>query len=161
MKTTERYVIIGRICKEEKVIAYKVYDDIKKVVALVDRKHLKGVVRQAKRANKEVNIIGLTVSEDGTVTEVYSSFNVSKTDLLNGKGVPIGESCKHTLLGFSGFLEDTKYRLVDSLGTEKIVSQKEFEEMVEADKINGAKKSNIKEDKVIFYKHCCQREYNY
>ncbi|SKA98604.1 hypothetical protein SAMN05443428_13015 [Caloramator quimbayensis] len=150
-----RLFIIGRVFEGDKLVAYKLYDADKKVMGIYPKENVRHRVRQG------IHVVGLRVTKDGAVTEVYNSFSVTKTDILNGKGNPIEPSGRYILLGYSGFLEETKYRLVNSNGYERIVSQDEFKELVEEDKVNGAIKSTKIDGKIIIYKHCNYREYNY
>ena len=149
-----RLFIIGRLLnKKGKVVAYKLYDPDKKQTAIIQKKDVQAVALQEK-----AEVVGL-VRTNGKVITVHSSFNVRKTDSLNGKGEPIEPSGRYVLLGYSDFLEETKYRLVDSSGNEKIVLEEEFKQMVAEDKINGAMLSEHKK-KIVMYKPCNQREYH-
>lgn len=150
-----RLFIIGRVFEGDKLVAYKLYDANKKVTGIYPKENIWYRVRQG------ILVVGLRVTKDGTVTEVHNSFNVTKTDILNGKGYPIKSSGRYVLIGHSGFLEETKYRLVNSNGYERIVSQDEFKALVEEDKVNGAIKSTRLKDTIILYKHCNYREYDY
>lgn len=151
-----RLFIIGRLFENGKLQAYKIYDANKKETGIYPKEN---VHKQVKRG---ILVVGLRALKDGTVAGVHTlSFNLAKTDILNGKGYAIEPSGRYVLLGYSGFLEETKYRLVNSNGYEKIVSYDEFKGLVEEDKVNGAIKSSRTDDKIIIYKHCNYREYSY
>lgn len=155
-----RLFIIGRLYEKNnrKAIAYKLYDANKKVTGVYDSEEVRARVRQG------ILVVGLTVLtglNSDYVLGVHSSYNISKTDILNGKGIAINPTGMYVLVGHSGYLEDTRYRLVNSNGYEKIVNQEEFKKLVDEDKVNGAVKSNKIKDKINIYKHCNCREYNY
>jgi hypothetical protein len=150
-----RLFIIGRLFENGKLQAYKIYDANKKETGIYPKENVHEQVRRG------ILVVGLRVLKDGTVAGVHNSFNVAKTDILNGKGLPIEQTEMWVLVGYSGFLEETKYRLVNSRGYEKIASQDEFDKLVEEGKVNGAIKSSRIDGKIVIYKHCNYREYNY
>ncbi|GAB6152555.1 hypothetical protein JCM17380_13050 [Desulfosporosinus burensis] len=149
-----RFLIIGRIFEDGKLAAYRIYEANKKETKIYKKEDVRSVVKRG------ILVVGLTVANDGRVVGVHESFNVSKTDILNGKGIPIEPSDRYVLVGLSGYAENRTYRLVNSKGYEKIVNREEFKELVEKNKVNGAKKSAKQKDKIIIYKHCNYREYN-
>ena len=151
-----RLIIIGLVIENGKLMAYKIYDADSKQTGIYPRENVWYRVREGKL------VVGLRVAKDGVVTGVYnSSFNVSKTDILNGKGNPIEESGRYILVGYSGYLEEIKYRLVNSKGYERIVNKDEFMALIDEDKVNGVIKSTRIKDKIILYRHCNHREYSY
>lgn len=148
--------MIGRVFEDGKVIAYKLYDADSKEVGLYPRENVHRKVKEG------IPVIGLRAVKGGGVIHIQGAFNMSKVDNLNGKGHPIRPTGNYTLLGYSGFLEDTKYRLVNSEGFERIVTQDEFKQLVYEDKVNGAMRSKGRaKNEIVIYRLCDYREYNY
>lgn len=148
-----RLFIIGRLYVGDKLVAYKVYDSNAKKTGIYTKEAVRAQVRRG------IRVVGLTVTGTGKVSGVHSSFNITKTDKLNGKGHPIEPSNRYILVAYSGFLEETEHRLVNSNGFERLVNSVEFEALVEEDKINGAIKSTKIKDKIVIYGPCSTREY--
>ncbi len=146
--------IIGRIFDEGgMVLAFKIYDANSKKIGIYEKG---AVYEQVKRG---VLVVGLYKGSDGMVSGIHGSFNVSKTDKLNGAGRPIEETGRYILIAISGYLENSQYKLVNSRGYEKTIGLEEFKSMVEADKINGAIKSERTTSGLVLYKHCNHRQY--
>ncbi len=156
----ERYFIIGRVYEDEKLVGYKIYAAYKKkVLGLVTKEVASKELRDAKRAGQELIIVGLTVSESYTISEMRNcSYNINKLDKVNGKGHPIQVLGNYVLISFSGFSENRKYRLINSKGYERIVYQEEFEVLLDEGKVNGAMRPPRDKEKMHIYKHCNYRE---
>lgn len=151
-----RPFIIGRLFNDaNKLVAYKLYDANAKKTGIYTKEKVRGQVKRG------ILVVGLTVTDNNEISNVYGSFNISKTDRLNGKGYPIEPSDRYIMVAYSGFLEETEYRLVNSNGFEKIVNLAEFEALVAEDKINGAtiSKSKKLKGKIVIYGPCNTREY--
>lgn len=148
-----RLYIIGRIYSGDKLVAYKLYDANAKKTGRYSKEAVRAQVRRG------ILVVGLSVTSTGKVTSVHGSFNITKTDKLNGKGYPIEASDRYIMVGYSGFAEETEYRLVNSNGFERIVNLAEFEALVAEDKINGAIISNRIKGKIVIYGPCSTREY--
>ncbi len=149
-----RLFIIGRLFEGKKVVAYKIYNANEKKAGIYSRDNVYMEVK------KGIHVTGLRLNTNGTISGLFSSFNVAKTDKVNGKGEPINDKGNYILIGIDGFLEATEYRLVNSRGDEKIVLQEEFETMVDGGKINGAARSTRIKDKIVIYRDCGHREYS-
>jgi len=153
--------IIGRLFKGDKLDAYKLYNSNSKKTSLNTKEEVWALVRRG------IIVVGLTVTFNvtdkgkviGVISNIYGSFNVSKTDRLTGNGLPIESSDRYTLVGYSGFTDAIQYRLVNIHGSDRKVNLAEFDAMVEKDEINGAMKSKKIKDKIVIYKHCNNREY--
>ena len=150
-----RLFVIGRILDESsrRIVAYKVYDAISKTVGVYD----KDIIHE--RVKQGVVITGLFVKSDGIVSGLHGSFSLSKTELLNGKGLPIKDSGRYTLVAISGYAENEHFRLATIRGLEKIVNLAEFKELVDKNLVNGAVKSDRKKNNLVLYKYCNVREF--
>ena len=148
-----RLFIVGRVHEGNRIIAYKIYDADSKKTGLYTKENIYSRVQQG------ISVVGLFVKSDGLVTSLHGSFNVSKTDLLNGKGLPIKENGRYTLIAVSGFLESTEYKMVNSRGFQRRVKLDEFKALVEKDLVNGAIKSDKTKNNLLLYKMCNVREY--
>jgi hypothetical protein len=151
-----RLFIIGRLMENKKVVAFKLYDANGKKTGIYPKKNVYEAVKR-----KGIQVVGLSRTKDGLITGVHSSFNINKTDVLNGKGFPIKPTDIYVLVGYSGFLEETKYRLINSRGYQRIVNKEEFEELVKEGKVNGATLSTRVKDKINIYAFCGYREWDY
>lgn len=156
----QRLFVIGRLLTDkERIEAYKIYDAKTNEVQLISRKK---VMNLAKVANpNELVIVGLkrrgkVLDNKGlpVIIENDYLYATKELDKLNGYGEPIKETGKKILIDIKGYQEAATYRVVDSRGKQQWLSQKDFMQLLEEEKIIGAKLYN---SGVRVYKYCDTR----
>lgn len=153
-----RLFIVGRLINDKgRIEAYKIYEADKKQLGLYSRDNVHDVVRRGilvvglmKKLNSEGNVAR---NSDGKIKVVENRhlYSTVKTDDVNSKGEPLEQSEKVCLIGLNGFCEDTKYRVVDSMGHEKWLEHRDFENLVDQNKVVGALRTG---KNISIYKHC-------
>lgn len=156
----QRLFIIGRL-KDERghIEAYKVYLDNTKEISIVSKNRL---FELAKKSNpNELVIVGLRrkgekLDKNGlpTIIENVYLYPTGELDIVDGFGEPVEAKGKKIVVDVEGYQRAAKYRLIDSMGNEEKVGYKQFKELLEANKIVGAKLHN---EVIRVYKHCDTR----
>jgi len=123
-----RLLVIGQLVDvRDRVIAYRLFDDISKKSEFVSLKELRALL------DSGVKVLG--IKKSATRMEKRRAFVPPTVD---SSGEPIDDVPRYVLLECIGFLEAASYRVVSGGGVEKVVSAKEFRELLSEGRICGA-----------------------
>ena len=158
----KRLFIIGRLLNDnDKVEAYKVYQDETKEIKIISRTKVWNLARTCNTG--DIVVVGLRkrgdlVGSDGLPLfgENNYLYATKETDVVNGFGEVISGDRKWHLIDVEGFREASEYTVIDSMGNEKTFNFEDFKKLVAEDRIIGAR---IDGRSLRIYKYCDMRNF--